>query len=259
MARWMVKLGGNEIDLKALSYLYAMPICRVSKDDDGSYYLTRDAFATMTEAAAVDGVARECLAIINADMTLGNADYEPVSLDRVVRENDDGSRSYFVLLSGTISGHGRIGALGLVIGPDGLPVPSPEPARSQARLSLIERDERVREALDYSQRCNPGDMDCLSYAYKICEIILEDVGGGGVARGAKFVIRQRWSTADEMRDFTEATHKRAISGRKARHAGTRAVKSGTTPMSEGDAVTFVTACIRRVLREWLNWKADQSS
>lgn len=273
MAQWMAKLSGNEIDLKTLSYLYTAPDCRVARDDDGAYYLTRDAFAAMTEAAAVDRAARECLAIINADMALGNADYEAVSVESIVRENDDGSRSYFVLLSGSISEHGRLGAIGLVTGPDGLPVPSPEPARAQARLKLIEqdqwdhpdqRDQRVKEALDYSQRCSPDDADCYSYAYKISEIVLEDMGGGDIAKGAQAVCDAGWATADEMRDFMATVHLRAFGDRKARHAGAgqaqakaldRHLKAGAKKLSENEVI----ACIRRVLRRWLNWKAEQAS
>lgn len=108
MTHWMARLTGNEIDLKALSALYTKPECSVMKDVDGSYYLTRTAFAPMTEAGDVDRAALEWLAIVNADMRLGQTDYEPVSVGGVVRENDDGSQSHYVLLSGTISGHGRL-------------------------------------------------------------------------------------------------------------------------------------------------------
>jgi len=247
----MAKLAGHEFDLRALASLYNERTCRVAKDDDGAYYLTRDAFEAMGEAPAIYGAARKCIVLVNADMRLRKADYEPVYVEGLYRDNDDGSRSHYILLSGTLSANSRMYGELTVLGPSGQPVPSPEPARAQARLNLFERDERVREALDYSQRCNPGDADCLSYAYKVSEIILEDLGGGDAAKGAKVIASKGWSTDDEMQSFSESVHSREISGRKARHAGTRRAKPGVTPMSEDEVIAY----IKRVLREWLNWKA----
>lgn len=262
MPQWMAKLAGHEFDLRALSALYTEPVCRVAKDADGANYLTRTAFEAMTEAGEVDKAARTWLTFVNTDMPLVYGDYEPIALDGILEVMGDGTRRRHILLSGVSSGRSRGYAELTVSSPDGQPRLSPEPGRAQARLRLAEREERVREAYLYAERVHPGDADCYSYAYKISEIILEDMGGGDVAKGAAAVESEGWSSADEMRDFTATVHLRAFGGRKARHAGAgqaqakavaRQLKAGARKLSEGEVI----ACIRRVLRGWLDWKAAQ--
>src|SRR5690348_11173918 len=121
MAQWMVKLAGNEVDLKALSTLYTESACRVAKDNESAYHLTRTEFAKITKSAEVDRAARKGLAIINADMRLRDVNYQPVSLECVTMINDDGSRTNTISISATValssSAGLRVG--GIVLGSDG--------------------------------------------------------------------------------------------------------------------------------------------
>lgn len=174
MPQWLVKLAGDDIDLRSLSGQFREPECRVDKDTDGVYHLTSDTFDSMTVAAEVHTASSDMLLLINDLMKVRNPEYRPALLDKVVRINDDGTRSGYVFGSATMRGSGRATAEGIVIAPDGKVVPSPEPDKSQARLKLAEQDAKVREVLVYWRGCNAGDSDLCFNAYKVYEIIRED-------------------------------------------------------------------------------------
>lgn len=255
MPKWMVKLTGHEFDLKALSKLYTEPECRVAKDDDGAYYLTRTAFDAL-QGFEVDAASCAWLPIVNDLMRLRNASYESVSLDGVYHINDDGTRAHHVFLSGVSSGRSWGVAEFTVTGPDGQPRPSPEPAIARDRLKLAEQDVKVREALLYWHKCVPGGVDICHYANKVYEIIREDMANGkGLGEGTVAIKRERWATSDELLNFGAWANTRAISGEKARHADNRPVKPGVTHyLNEGEAVEF----IRRLLNRWFDWKVKQT-
>lgn len=252
MAKWMVRLAGDEADLKALSALFTEPDCRVVKDVDGSYYLTRFAFATM-EGAEVNRAAREWLAIVNPLMGLRNL--EPVALDGIYEVNGDGTRTAHHFGSATMRGSGRVRLIGVVLGPDGQPVPSPEPARAQARLRLAEGDTKVRVALSCWRNCTIGDAGFWVYAYKVYEIVRADVGSGDKQKGRQEIEGQSWAPSAEIDGFGEAANNPAVSGETARHGAGWQTRSGVSPLNEGEALAF----IQRLLNHWLDWKAEQAS
>lgn len=251
MQKWMVKLSSHEFDLRALASLYNEPVCRVAKDDDGAYYLTRDSFEPMADAAAVDGAARECLALVNADMRLRKPDFEPVSLDGVYSLNDDGNRVHHILLPRVVmSMNSRLYGELTVLGSDGLPVPSPEPARAIARLQLAERDAKVRIALSCWRNCIVGDAGFWIYAYKVYEIIRAEIGAGDKKKGRQEIERRFWASSAEINGFGEAANNPAVSGETARHGAGWQTPHGVTPFNEGEALAF----IQRLLNHWLDWR-----
>jgi hypothetical protein len=255
MQKWMVKLSGHEFDLRALASLYNEPACRVAKDDDGAYYLTRAAFDTLTEASEVARAAREWLPIANELMRLLSLGYESVSLDGVYENMDGGDRRHHILLSGTLSAHSRMYGELTVLGPDGQPVPSPEPARAQARLKLAESDTKVKIALSCWRNCTIGDAGLWVYAYKVYEIIRADVGVGDKRKGRQEIEERLWASSTEIDGFGEAANNPAVSGDTARHGVEWKTRDGVVPFNEGQALTF----IQRLLNHWLDWKLTPTS
>lgn len=83
MAQWMIKLVGDELDLKDVSKLYAEPECRVARDDDGVFYLTSDVFASMAGSGDVEAAGHELLVYVNAITSLRNSGFQPISSDGV--------------------------------------------------------------------------------------------------------------------------------------------------------------------------------
>jgi hypothetical protein len=255
MARWTVKLAGHDFDLRALSKLYAEPECRVAKDADGVYYLTRASYAAM-EGFEVDQASHAWLSIANELMRVRSLGYEPVALDGVYEVDDDGTKRHYVFLSGIASGSSRAHAELTVGSADGKPRPDPEPAHAQAHLKLAEQGAKVREALTYWSRCTPGDADLCSYAYKVYEIIREDMAGGQSKSVGTDEMKQRgWATKAELDDFRAWANNRAISGERARHAGSQKIDQGVTPLSNGAAL----ATVQRLLSQWLDLKVQQEA
>lgn len=254
MPQWLVKLAGDDIDLRSLSGQFREPECRVDKDTDGVYHLTSDTFDSMTVAAEVHTASSDMLLLINDLMKVRNPEYRPALLDKVVRINDDGTRSGYVFGSATMRGSGRATAEGIVIAPDGKVVPSPEPDKSQARLKLAEQDAKVREVLVYWRGCNAGDSDLCFNAYKVYEIIREDVAGGrDEGQGTEEIKSRGWATKVELWNFTAWANDPKISSGKARHARHKPAQRQVTELGEGDAVAFT----KRLLDNWLDWKVAQ--
>lgn len=256
MAQWMVRLAGDEFDLQTLSILYSEPAVRVAQND-GAYYLTSDTFASLAESSEVYAAATDLLQLINPLTPLRAANYEPVLVDSVVRLNENGSRTTTRIASGVVAliGSARLRGEGVVLGPDGQPVPSPEPGVAQARLKLALQDANIKRALTYWQRCKPGDADVCQYANKVYEVIREDMASGGhVGQGTETIKQQKWATRGEIDDFQAWANSPAISGEKARHVDSRPTKPGITPLSDSEALAF----IRRLFNYWLDWKVKQT-
>jgi len=254
MAQWVVKLVGHEFDLKALSKIHTAAECRVAQDSDDAYYLTSEEFASMAEGSDVHDTANNMLLLINDLMRARAPEFQSVSLADVTRINDDGTRSTYVFLSEHITSSARMSVDATVLDASGQLVPSPEPGIAQNRLKLALRDAKIREALVYWRRCNPGDADVCQYANKVYEVIREDMASGGHAgQGADAIKQKKWAVQGEIDNFQAWANSPAISGQKARHADRRPAKSGITPLSDGEALAF----IQRLLNHWLDWKAAQ--
>ena len=151
MAQWLVKLDGNELDSNVLSKRFTEPDCQVTKNDDGAYYLTSDEFAAMTDSTDVHAAASDILLLIDDLMRVRDQRYQPISLDKVVRLNNDGTR----VIIGQVSAQASIALIDsaraydeiTVTDADGQLIPSSEPSIAQARLKVAQQDPKVREAL----------------------------------------------------------------------------------------------------------------
>lgn len=254
MARWMVKLAGDEFDLKDVSKLYTEPECRVARDDDGAYHLTSEAFTSMAGGGDVEAAAHELLMYVNALTSLRNSGFQPISFDGLYSLNNDGTKVHHVLLRATLSASARLHAELTVLGPDGQPIPSAEPALAQTRLKLAQRDMKVRTILSLWRGCIPSDAGLWIYVYKIYEIIGADMAGGNKNDIRQTLEQLGWATKAELDNFGEAANNPAVSGDNARHGASWVTLTGVTPFSAGQAIAF----IRGLMERWLNEKVTQT-
>ena len=250
---------GDEFDLRAISILFSAPECLVVKDADGAYYLSGESYASDADVSRADSASREQLALINSLMKVRDLSFELVSVESIYKVNDDGTRQRYVLGSGVASGRARAFADAVVVGPDGLPVPSPEPDISQARLKLAQHDTYVKETLTFWSECRIGDAGFWVSANKVYERIRGDMGGGYKTReykrkGRDEIIRNLWATAIEIGNFGEAANNPDITGKAARHGVGWTMPQSVTPMNEGEALAFT----QRLLNHWITWKIAQT-
>lgn len=255
MARWMVRLAGHEFDLKEVSDLYTEPECRVARDDDGAYHLISDAFDSMAGGGDVESAGHELLVFVNALTSLRNSGFQPISFNGVYSLNDDGIKVHHILLrAAPMRGLGRLHVELTVLGPDGQPRPSPEPAFAQSRLKLAQRDAKVRTVLSLWHGCTPTDAGLWIYLYKIYEIIGADMAGGNKNNIRQTLEQCGWATKAALASFGEAANNPAVSGDNARHGASWATLPGVTPFSAGQAIAF----IRCLMERWLQDKVLQS-
>lgn len=254
MPQWLVRLEGDEFDKKRLSALYSEPASRVALDDDGDYYLTSDTFATLAESVEVKIAAERMLHILNDLMRFRDQGYQPVSLDKIYKVNDDGTRSAHVFGSAIFSGSSRMWAEGLVIGPNGQPIPSPEPAIAQARLKLAQLDTRVKTVLALWRDCTPTDPGLWIYLYKIYELIGTEMAGGNKNQIKQALIGLSWATFEEIVNFGEAANNPDVTGEHARHAAGWRTESSITPMNADQAIAF----IHHLIELWMDDKLKQT-
>lgn len=253
MTKWIVKLAGDEFDLKTLSSLYTEPDSHVANDVGGWCYLTRKAFDTM-EGFEVDAAACEWLLLANGLTSVRMTGYEAISLDGVYLVNEDGSRTRQHFGRVNFSGTGKLRCDGIVLGPDGQPIPSDEPAIAQKRLKLALRDQKVKIALTLWRRCTPSDAAQWIYLYKIYEIIGAEMAGGNKNRIKQALENRGWATRAESKNFGEAANNPDVSGDTARHGAGWPTEQGVTPLNTGEAIAF----IRCLLNQWLDWKVTQT-
>jgi hypothetical protein len=100
MAKYSVRLKGDELDLRALAQHLNSTHVNVSKDEDDHYYLRSSAFEAAASNAAVSDYAPELIRRINrvARFLLGE-NYFPVEYDSLFYIGDDGRRYQTVGLS----------------------------------------------------------------------------------------------------------------------------------------------------------------
>jgi len=224
MAKYSVRLRGDELDLRTLAEHLNSARVNVSKDEDAHYYLRSLDFETAVNHAAVYDHALELIIRINrvATLLLGE-NYFPVEYDSIFYIGDDGRRYQTVGSSVPIVYKTRSNYL---------------PASAEEMKSLIiltERNQNVAGALHFFTK---GDWISL---YKAWEIARD------AADGYRGLINKGWAQKHEQNRFTGTAQSREELGDEARHASEQ-YKPPKDPMSLNEARSFV----RYTLQAWTN-------
>ncbi|MDO9067717.1 MAG: hypothetical protein Q7W05_04595 [Deltaproteobacteria bacterium] len=239
MARWLIRLEGENFDLEEFSYWFPDgEICAMT--DNGSTYLTGPGFNALTDARKVHEAALvaldECFAIVS----LLQSNVRRPNIGAVVREEDDGSKKGCVFGSARLVGRSKMHVKSTIVGADmNLRVPT----QAQVLLGAVNTDRHIQMAISLW-----GDSHSTwPRLYRILEELEASLG-------MKVHEAQLCSRTQRSR-FTRSANAAEVSGHDARHAGGR-YQPPSDPMTFDEARRFVAELSRLVLQTAANITSD---
>ena len=238
MVDWLIELGGDKLELRALSRLLRSPDCRIS-EEGGRYYLRVADFGSLTDASDVKRSATERIAQLTgaANALFGNI--EPVEVVRVIRVEPEGKPPTQFILPESIVMRGR-GLLMASGEASGTTISSSERTALESWDAIANRDAAVGKALRFfaSGEDNPYEL------WKVYEIVRDDLGG------KKRIIDNGWATTEEIEAFEHALNCPVALGDKARHAVKDCTEEIHMPLARAASL------LRKILVAWVGGKAE---
>jgi len=228
MPEWLVKLKGEEVDLKAIEELLHSEWVNVTKESDGYYLKSMD----FDGIAAVDEIrerARDILRRASAAERIRCGSSLPLEIEDVLRVEQNGSRHPFSSFSFLHTFNVRV---------PHAPVNEGEASAFALWVKVAAVDARVDKAL---RILITRDTNWVNL-YHILDVIIGDAGSE--------IWRQGWEAEGEIRRFKHTANSETTLGDEARH-GTETTEPPPRPMSLGEADLL----IRRILGKWLTWKS----
>lgn len=231
MARWLVKLSGERMDLEEFPRwfpdgdVYAI-------EEDGAFFLVGPALEALADAEAVLNEAVRVLDSFTAVISLLWPSLRGPVPSHVFRETDEGKRNAFVFLTGTVSARSKVHAASVSLGTT---VQLPQPTQAQELLKRASRSQHLEAALSLW-----GDpMRSWPRLYRILEEIEQHLGKPVDAAGL--------CSANQRERFTRTANTAEVSGADARHATGRFTPPDN-PMSLSQAAEFIGGMLRSALR-----------
>ena len=237
MPKWLVRLGGERLDLEDFPSLLCSPEHTVI-EEDGSYYLKSSDFDSLGSADEVRERALAIIEMLNGAMKLHIPSFRGVYEAGVTLIEEDGRRHHYVYLEASITLRSKVSANLTVTKSNGTRQIAPPPSNVESWISLAKTDKAVADALHFFR-----DNTWISL-YKVYEIISEDVGG------EEAIIRNGWATERRLSRFRQTAQSKAALGDQARHAASR-FKPPSRPMTIREAGSL----LRGVMLSWLSSKA----
>ena len=252
---WAVRLSGDDWSLQGLGLWFAQKRCKVSREEDGSYYLTSpDLVPCNTEDAAWE-VAVRIVSHINSAAKVLNQGQFPVHAAALIRTEPDGTRRSSVRAS--VSAHAIIrDRWSAEVVRDGEVVAPSSPSLAERIVRLQEREGAASPVARALAQWNLPEQTPTSLN-NILEIIRDDVSGDDPDRGrtwgtmvgamAPLMAMREGQLDDELRRCRDSLHDPTTVGPLARHGSPRHVAN---PMDMEQAKDFV----HRLLLAWLRGK-----
>jgi len=235
MAEWRVQLRGNNSDLQELEQILLGHDPTIIHEDD-NFYLKFAKWEQLRDAEQVRNQAKLLIELLDRATYLHFRDTAPITIDHVVRIEDDGYKQYFVFGAAVLTlGPGRLRATATTAGPEGQPI---ENTQKHAIIRVLQISESYPSVADALKFLREGDWVGL---YKAYEIARDEV------RGNEGIIRRGWLTKKSISRFTQTAQSRAALGDEARHAS-RKYKPPKEPMSIHEAK----AIIGDLLQKWID-------
>jgi hypothetical protein len=229
MARWLVQLNGERVDLQ--EFLGDFPDGEIHVlEEDGIVYLAGPAFEALGDAGAVSHAAEEHLAAMFAAARLSWSSLRQPSLGATYRHHDDGHRDAFIFVEGRIEPRSRLYAMAVSTGPAPA-VPRPTPA--QDRLSKSLASAPLQAAMEIWSQPAPT----WPQLYRLLGELEGHLG--------QTVAKAGFCSDAERTRFTQTANSKAA-GLDARHAHGE-VKPPKKPMTLKDARTFAGALLAKTL------------
>lgn len=192
---------GHQFDLEDLAQLLATGDVRVIRDAD---YLTAPDIDNPPDGTTYYEVAQSLLVHINGLGRVSTADFRPVQL---TGSYSTPTEQNVVITPAPFESRARMGAVGVVMGPDGQPKADP-PSPWPNRLALAATHPDVAEVLDMMG--SPAPLGFVEL-YNVHEVIRDSIK-------PKKIYELGWATKADDSAFTGSANRADVSGNEARHA-----------------------------------------
>lgn len=231
MARWLVKLDGEPIDLEDFPYWFPHgPIYAVA--DATGTYIAGESFETYIDASEVYQAAGARLDEMHAAINLLDSGVQIPELGAVIREDDAGIRKGFVLASATMRGRSKVRGALSAIGSENV-VPTETQAQQLLKTARENRHLHIALLLLAMPRVS------WPHLYRALEEIEAHIGAkpddAGLCLGTDYVRFKRSANSGE------------VAGTDSRHRVGK-YEPPKQPMTLQDARNFVRHCLNEALR-----------
>lgn len=232
---WIVQIAGEKFDLQELSKSLTSPELCIAQEGE-AFVLKSTDFNLLKDADTVRNKASEIINLINGAVKLAIGMQKPLTVDHVIKINDNGTRKSFISVS--ILGVGRVSVSMSVTAEEGTieeihqadPIPSwVEIGRNDANVAKVLRLWGV------------GPHDWVSL-YRIYEIVESDVGG------FSYIVNMGWATKTGIKRFKHTANSPGAIGDKARHG--KYIPPPKSPMTFSEAKSL----IETILHNWIRLK-----
>jgi len=236
MARWLVQLEGERIDLE--EYPRWFPDGDIyAVEENGKVYLIGPAFEELEEARQVHEAALKALDEFSALISLLEPNIQRPGLARVLREDENGRRKGSVFVSGSLNARSKMRAAATTEGAD---QDRPSPTQTQTLLLGSRADKHLRACV-----CIWADPSrTWPRLYRILEEVEMHLGQTADKVGL--------CSKNARKRFCVSANVAETSGKDARHALGK-FRPPTDPMNLEEASAFV----RELLREALDRAAAE--
>lgn len=232
MARWLVQLSGERLDLEKFPRLFPDGDVFAVEENQG-VFIVGPALETLTDALSVLEEAIRSVDSFSGVISLLWPDLRKPTVSHVYRETDEGPRNAFIFPSGIIAPRGQV-SIPSIIGPSPTPTPS-QPTEAQQMMSRAQSSQHLKIALAlWADPARPWPR-----LYRILEEIELHIG--------KHVDKAGLCSANERERFTRTANTAEVSGADARHAISKFVPP-SDPMSLEEATRYVGRIFSDVLR-----------
>jgi hypothetical protein len=176
VAGWYVQLLGDTFDLEDWEYTLNEPFDPVAlREPDGTFLLRSVEFQSAETASEVHEKGKALIDRLNGSMRLMH-NSRPAKIGSIIRIEENGARHANVFAEGLglALGRSRCRAVGVAIGPDGLPLqpPPPQPSDPQSWNAMAASDDVVSDLLEQL-----GKSENWYEIYKTIELAERLVGG----------------------------------------------------------------------------------
>lgn len=231
MSKWLVEIVGDEFDLKSLPSNFIFPDLNIM-EDSGLYYLSSTEFEDIDDPEIIHEISSQYITVLNGINILHNQTCDPVSVNSVIKLEDDGRKSVYIKPD-IIKVRAKIRGVDVLRSSNGTVINSTPITSQWATVAL--KNEDIRRALSLFIMINLT-WDIL---YKIFEIVKSGVG--------QRIYTFEGISRQEINRFTQTANSRQAIGDKSRHPG-RNYQSPNNPMTFKEARVL----IRTILSQWIS-------
>jgi len=229
MARWLVQLEGDRLDLEALSLCFPDGDLHVLKEE-GRVYLVGPGLESLTDASQVREVACRTLEEFTGIASLLDPQFQRPAVGHIIRERNSGGRQGFISVAAKVAVRSRVSAVGNC-------VRGTDRGSNEAKLLLVasRTDTHLREAVSLWAD-QPKTWPRL---YRIYDEIVKHLGTPPEKAGL--------CSRNESTRFRRSANEPAVAGKDARHAQNGNPPPGR-PMDLSEGADFVRRILLTLLR-----------